>query len=232
MIPELIHFIWFPPSLLEPAPPGDVLRHVSEWQRLHPNFVIKIWGYDDLQSLRVLEDTNIGKHLPCCRFEAMKSDIARLAIVYEHGGFYSDLKNSPMKSFLDELLPADKALLTEHAPTTPDWKDQIQNSFLAGPPKHEFFRDCLIKIEHKLARRLGHHVGATTGGGILRSVIAARQRSAIEDYRIIPQEQAWRFSSKGTQTGSGWMLRTSASYNGPGLERHWSVRERVEGIYL
>jgi mannosyltransferase OCH1-like enzyme len=229
MIPKLIHFVWLPPSPGESELPKDMQRHVLEWRRLNPDFEIKIWGYADLQPLSVLESTNIGKYLHLCRFEAMKSDIARLAIIYEQGGFYSDLKNLPLQSFLDELSLANEALVVEHSPTIARWEGKIMNSFLAGPPKHEFFRECLIRIEYKLARRLGTDVASTTGAGPLGAVIAARQQSAFVDYRIIPSQQAW-----GAQGGepSGWMKRTSASYNGPQMKSHWSVRQKTEGIFL
>jgi mannosyltransferase OCH1-like enzyme len=150
MIPELIHFIWFPPSPNESEPPEDVRGNILEWQRLHSGFQIKIWGYDDLESLHVLKDIGIWNHLSSCRFEAMKSDIVRLAIAYEHGSFYNDLKNRPMLPFLGELVPLEEIVLVEVPPYIPNFKDLISNSFFAGPPKHEFFLKCLKRIQHKI----------------------------------------------------------------------------------
>jgi len=232
MISKHIHFIWIPTGR-SPVIPADVAGNVAAWERLHPDYELTVWDAAGVASvcreIDVAHNIGLGALLPLCRFEAMVSDIGRLAILFVKGGFYSDLKNLPQIPFLDGLAAQGAAIIPEHAPTVKDYQGRVMNSFLAGPARHPLFLDCLRVIEDRMVRRSAQDVYSVTGAGPLRYVMDDHQRRALDDFVLVPSEQAW-----GAQGGtpSGWMKRTSASYNGPGMEQHWSHRQAGESIFL
>ncbi|BBP46143.1 hypothetical protein THMIRHAS_15160 [Thiosulfatimonas sediminis] len=104
-IPKKIHFVWFSPSGHDGLDdlPLDIRNNIGQWAEMFPDFEIKVWSKRLIEqvfsdSLRVIDAIETS------RFEAMKSDIARVAIINREGGVYSDLKNVPKMAFLNELI--------------------------------------------------------------------------------------------------------------------------------
>src|SRR5262245_33732166 len=101
-IPRLVHLFWTPPRGQDIAIPGEVEHHISEWRRLHPAYWVRVWSLDEVEELSTqIRKFPVWESVNACRFEAMQSDIVRLAILYQFGGVYSDLKNLPLRPFLD-----------------------------------------------------------------------------------------------------------------------------------
>jgi mannosyltransferase OCH1-like enzyme len=229
MIPKFLHLFWTAPPGVDASLPGDVEKHVQAWRGLHPDFEVQLWDSETVRStLATFPNFALDALFDVCRFEAMKSDIVRLALVYRFGGVYSDLKNKPLRPFLDDLTDRDHAIITEHPPSIPDNRGMACNAFLAGPPRHPFFLLFLGLVAENISKRMPESVAAVSGNGCLKRVrYRLNEQGRNDELEIIPSETAW--SNPGKQ--DGWMVRTSISYN-RGMTAHWSVRQKTEGLYL
>lgn len=95
MIPKIIHYCWF--GLNEK--PKDVLRMIASWRKHCPDYEIKEWN-----------ETNFDIHINRYTEEAYEqkkwafvSDVARMWVLYHHGGIYMDTDVEVVRS-LDGLL--------------------------------------------------------------------------------------------------------------------------------
>jgi len=230
-IPAMLHFYWNAPSGDNSPPPSDVQKNVSAWIDLHPSFQYKVWTLQELHSLlKHFHGLKVLEAIEACRFEAMKSDIVRLVVVYEYGGFYSDLKNFPLKAFLDQLINENVAVITEHPPTIPleDFTGHYSNAFLAGPPKHPLFLEILTAVCEKIARREQGGVTDITGLGVLKKVIQRQNyKPQGGSFKCLSSQDAWGLRG----VDGGLMKRTPASYNGFEMRSHWSTLQKCGGIY-
>ena len=82
MIPKTIHFCWFGHS----SKPELMKKCIRSWKKICPDYEIIEWNEDsfDVQGHRYLRFCYENKKW------AFLSDMARLLIVYEHGGIYFD----------------------------------------------------------------------------------------------------------------------------------------------
>jgi mannosyltransferase OCH1-like enzyme len=224
-----VHLFWTPPQGHCPAPPENIARHISEWQRLHPAYLVHVWSLDEIRALAdQIKDIPVWESVHACRFEAMQSDIARLAILHELGGFYSDLKNLPLQPFLDHLVDCKSAVVPEHQPTIEHYQRRPSNSFLAAPPRHDFIRMYLDLACTNVANRLAGSVIDVTGNSVLQLAMEQFRSFWRRDLYFVPSVVVW-----GPKGGSGgWMRRTSASYNKQDLTAHWSIRQKHEPMYV
>ena len=89
-IPKVIHYCWFGKNPL----PESVEKCIESWKKYCPEYKIICWNEDNFD-------------VSCCdyvreAYEAQKwafvSDVARLMIIYEHGGIYLDTDVELIKS--------------------------------------------------------------------------------------------------------------------------------------
>lgn len=82
MIPKIIHYIWFGNNPM----PDSVQRCIASWKKYCPDYEIKLWNesnYDISKSDFMLQAYEAKKY-------AFVSDMARLDIIAQYGGFYLD----------------------------------------------------------------------------------------------------------------------------------------------
>lgn len=95
MIPKLIHLLWI--NRDGKPIPANCAAFVSKWKALHPEFAIKVWGLEDVQSLnddmfeKIWADTDTDEAAVC--------NLIRMVIVHKFGGVYADIDTEPLKSF-------------------------------------------------------------------------------------------------------------------------------------
>ena len=95
MIPRTIHYCWFGPEPL----PKRVKKCIRSWEKLCPDYQIVRWNEQnfDIHYNQFTKDAyEAGKW-------AFVSDVARLYIIYHHGGIYLDTDVEllkPLDSFL------------------------------------------------------------------------------------------------------------------------------------
>ena len=91
MIPKVIHYIWFGGKPL----PAEFGKYLEEWRRRLPGYEIKRWdenNFDIDEYTYAREAYDMGQY-------AFVGDVARLHILYNHGGIYLDTDIEVLKSF-------------------------------------------------------------------------------------------------------------------------------------
>lgn len=82
MIPKIIHYCWFGEKPLDPK----VIRNINSWKKYCPNYKIVQWNESNFDVKKYQFAYEAYKK----RQWAFVSDVARLDIVYNNGGFYLD----------------------------------------------------------------------------------------------------------------------------------------------
>lgn len=83
MIPKIIHYCWFGKN----SKPEIVERCIASWKKYCPDWEIKEWNEDnfDVTSIPYMKEAYEAKKW------AFVSDVARLLILYQSGGYTSTL---------------------------------------------------------------------------------------------------------------------------------------------
>jgi len=223
-IPRQIHQLWIVPKNADPTLPANVVDYISEWRRLHPDFNHVLWTIDDvLGALPRDASSSLREALEVCRFEAMKSDLTRLFLLYHKGGFWIDLKVKPLQRWLHRYIRED-LLLIEHfvSEFIPNPKNVLMNCLFGCAPRNQFIGQCLELALSNIRNRVSSTVWAISGPKVLmdaRQAFQLQQRRDIKAH-ILSSQDVW---DRLIQNGLG-------SYNKP--DQHWSVREQKETMYL
>lgn len=221
MIPYRLHQLWI--SSDGSAIPPDIAANVAQWPELHPGLDHRVWSVEELEpDLGNLFGLPVLEAVRLCRFPAMQSDLLRLALVFLHGGFWSDLKNRPLERFLDALTK-DELVLVEHPPMPdrPEPTDYLCNALIGAESRHPFIFDLLEEgVLGVLERREGGVVGITGLAMMMRMLRRKQKNGVAPTYKKIDFRTCWGRN----------MRRTRASYQS--AETHWSVRQKKESLYV
>ena len=91
MIPRTLHHIWFGPK--------DVPEDWREaWRAMHPDWEHRLWRESDMAGLPILNRKALDWFLERGVWHGA-ADIARVAVLLEHGGLYVDIDSKPLRSF-------------------------------------------------------------------------------------------------------------------------------------
>ena len=218
-IRKIIHQLWIPPEGVEVGIPADIERNIKRWDELKSSADHRIWSLDDFASIAEIEGLPIWGAINACRFPTMQANIARLALVYIHGGFWSDLKNLPQRRFLDEISDCEM-VLCEHQPSPQRPPGYLTNSFFGASVKHPFIFDCLKEAVSGVMRREEGNLSYITGLVMMNRLKRNKELSEVmPSYRLLTRDDAWFH----------FMRRTSGSYNFG--DAHWSKR-KGEPLYI
>ena len=223
-IPKLIHQYWSGENGNVCKIPPDQVVNTNSWDTTHPDFLHKIWHLQEIESLLSnFHGLNVLDCVRACRFVAMQSDIIRMALVYEYGGIWSDIKNLVLQPFLHNFLELDYPFITEHPSTAirPHPNDYLCNALFGAPPQSDMIFDILTAVCFNINSRIRGGVYGVTGGSVILKVIArAQQNNTPYQFLTLRYNETWGIRVK----------RTSATYNNGG--RHWSERQKTESLYL
>ena len=223
-IPPLVHQIWVNPGTGgSEGLPWRVRRHARRWARLHPDFQHQMWDLDSAAACGDDLMPGFSAALRSLRFPASQADLARLAILLRHGGFWADLKVVPLRPFLADLVDHD-LVLTEHHPTAerPVADGFLNNSFIGASPDNPLVARCLERALHNVDRRWPPSVFEMTGPRVLMNVRdeMLSEPGGLGDVEVLEQSHTWGVLI------DNW----SSSYNRGG--RHWAERQQLESIFL
>ena len=220
-IPKIIHQFWTS-SRIEYIP-LDIRINIKSWEDTHPDFICITWSISSLsQLLESFHGLNLLDSINNCRFPAMQSDIIRLAVVYEYGGFWSDLKNYALKPFINELVTHDNLILSEHWPlkTSSKQNPHLLNSFLGAPQHNEYIWEWIQNAHENIKQKKDFGVVRLTGAGVIMKIINQHQKRGKPcNYHLLKQQELWNVLIK----------RKGGSYNDN--NQHWSIRQKLESIY-
>ena len=93
-ISKTIHYVWIGGK--ENIPEQD-LKYIEGWRKLNPDFSIRLW---DEKAIDLKKYPLVKKAIAEKRY-ALASDIIRMYVVYENGGFYLDTDVELRKSLQD-----------------------------------------------------------------------------------------------------------------------------------
>ena len=233
MIPKILHFYWESQDKDNISLPLDSLNIISEWKKKHPDYLIKIWSYNE-----IMEDMNLSfidglkESFLSCNLPAMRSDIARLFVLYKYGGIYNDLKNYPNQSFLDQFNDA-KFIISEHPPTIDriSFNEHFSNCFIGSIRQNKLILTVLNKIINNIQNRVQRSVVDVTGLEVIKLLLKSIDLTN-KDMIILDSETAWgKRKIANISEEQGYMQRVSANYNGKNNNLHWSKLQKISGLY-
>lgn len=118
--------------------PEKVKKCVASWQKLKPEFEIRLWNEDNFN----LSETKFTEEAASYKRWAFVSDYVRLKALYEYGGIYLDADVEVIRRFDDGLLDTQKAIISL------DGSGYVAVVMLA-PPHHPLF-GRLVQLYHEL----------------------------------------------------------------------------------
>jgi hypothetical protein len=223
-IEKTIHQLWIPPSGYGSAIPDNLAAHMARWQQYHPEFKHAIWSVDTaLASL----DPDVARRLEIavrrCRFENMRADLIRYAVLAQHGGFWSDLKIAPKKRWLDQFL-SEPLLLSEHFASefiADPHRDNVLAAGLIGCESgNTFMKACLDRALQNVEDGKTSTCWEVVGPKLIMDVRDEMQGKGLGiDCVVLPHQEVWQNL---VEQGAG-------EYSGG--ERHWVIREQNESMY-
>ncbi len=214
MIPKKIHYFWFGGN----EKPKSVVKCINSWKKYCPDYEIIEWN-----------ETNFDVHcMPFVEqaYEAKKyafvSDVARLIVVYEHGGIYMDTDVEVIKP-LDDLLK-NKAYMSfendEYVNSGQGFASQAGVHFFK---EHidEYIYDVFIKEDGsfnilgcaRVATRLVEKKGIELNG----------KEQIIDDVHIYPAEYFNPYDSI-----TGRLKKTSNTYSIHWYDQSWGNDSRLK----
>lgn len=161
MIPKVLHRIW-----LGDAPiPEQFQRFGDEWERLHPDWELRIWTDADVnvEGLTNREDYLIAERPPAGHPKgeglAKRSDLLRLELLVHHGGFYVDMDIEPLQSF-DVFLRHGFVAGYEDG-------HHLCNAVMGSEPGHPFAKRLLTNIPDSISANFLKPLPQQTGPSFL-----------------------------------------------------------------
>ena len=134
MIPKKIHYIWLGNNPL----PEIIKKCIASWEEKLPEYEVKCWDESNLN----ITDPIYLKTLAAKKW-AFASDIARLHVLYNHGGIYLDTDMEVIRS-LDPLLNTEMFIGLED-------DKHIAAGIIGCSAKNEFIKDSLEAVTSSLA---------------------------------------------------------------------------------
>lgn len=131
-IPRVMHFVWVGTS---PLPQRDQ-SYLEAFRRLHPHWQVRLWRDADVAKLPIT-----GKLCGNLRPAAVAADVARVEIIYQEGGWYSDTDVRWLKA-IDYLASLPIVLSTEADRRA----TSLANGIFAAPAKNPLLEVLLKRV--------------------------------------------------------------------------------------
>ena len=150
MIPKVFHYIWVGPPM-----PEHLQSCIQTWKDLHPDWDFKKWDDGNLDWLKHKKWFDAAPQLVGPNeVGQLRSDIARLEILWRYGGVYIDCDLEALKS-IDELCDVDGFAGFEDENST--W---VNNAIIGVGQHHPFIgllleslNDILLECKQAKIRR-------------------------------------------------------------------------------
>lgn len=179
MIPRTFHRIWVGSEM-----PEEFRVYGARWAELHPDWTLVDW---DEHSLPELENQDLFNHagdIAPDNVGQLRSDIARLELLYRFGGVYLDCDFEPCKP-IDRLL--DRVTLFAAWESDGIW---INNAIVGAEPQHPFIAHLIEGLPASVAANQGKRPNVMSGPQYL-----TRMKRALEpQMTIFPQKLFYPYS--------------------------------------
>ena len=148
-IPKIIHKIILLNDKNITTYPPDLQRAINSFKELNPDYELRVYNYNDcLRYIYQHFGPRMVEYFEKLKPYAYKSDLMRMLLLYNEGGFYSDMKEVCLKSF-DEVFPKDMTWFSAY--DRPVY--HMLNAFIAAPPHHPWIRNTIQLIIHNIDNR-------------------------------------------------------------------------------
>ena len=153
----ILHQVWVGPPM-----PAHLVAYAEGWQALHPDWEYRLWREDDLRWLRHRDLFDRAAELSPRNVGQFASNIARLEILYEHGGIYLDCDMEPNGRRLDPLLTD---AWTAWHPEAEGYDDRtyLTNALMGAVPGHPVFASLVDGLRDSVEANAGLRSIYTTG---------------------------------------------------------------------
>lgn len=140
-IPKKLHFVWLGRPM-----PEHMQRNVTAWKEMNPDWTTYLWTEKNIAILRHTELYRRAKELvPPDAVYQFQSDIIRLELLFDFGGFYADTDTYPLR-------PLDEALAGREVFAAAEDRNWVGNTYLGAVPGHAVFRDLLSGLAGNVRR--------------------------------------------------------------------------------
>ncbi len=140
MIPKTIHLCWFSG---EPYP-VEVLRCLDSWQKVMPDYTVRLWDYEEAQSL----GSRFVNEALACKKWAFAADAVRFYAVWKEGGIYMDSDILLYKRF-DDILPAHGCATFNEYVDPNENRLRLQAACFIGEKGNAFCRQMWQLYQHR-----------------------------------------------------------------------------------
>lgn len=151
-----IFFFWDGPNITAP-----LKKNIEYTQAIHPDYNVQLVKGSDVLPILERRYPELASIYNDIRIPAVKSDIARLVLVEEHGGWYIDCDMSLRISLKHyDLLEKDLYLFWR----VDNNKITVPNALIGGKKNHPFFERAITIISNLLFNKIHNYsVFKTTG---------------------------------------------------------------------
>lgn len=135
MIPKIIHIIWIGDQTKLPE------KCVNSWVKKNPDYEIRLWGNDELQSLNWHNKNHISTLLSLGFFNGV-ADLMRYEILHSCGGVYVDADSMCIHGLEDWLLSTDVFVSWENEHIVPGL---LGNGVIGALPNSPFIKQVILE---------------------------------------------------------------------------------------
>lgn len=229
MIPKTIHLCWFSG---EPYP-VEILWCFETWQRILPDYEVRLWTYEDAQALN---SRFVNEALSCKKW-AFATDAVRFYAVWKEGGIYMDSDIFLYRRF-DEVLTKHGCVTFNENVEPKHLELRLQAACFMGEKGNDFCRQMWEFYQHRAFLLPNGEMDQTICPYLMAQVAQGYGLRKTEELQQLGELTVW----------PTWMLSPTKSYPkhkqaigmhcifGSWRERTWSRRMEIAlkhaGIYL
>jgi tetratricopeptide (TPR) repeat protein len=156
-IPKKILQFWDKPN-----PPDDIAAAMETWRSRCPDYAHHLFDNDHASAyLKAHFDAPVLKAFEGARKPAARSDLFRIAFLYQEGGVHADADDRCLSDMSDWFRNETALFITQET------SGALLNAFVAATPRHPFIRFLLDKMVERMIARPGDSIWYTSGPGAL-----------------------------------------------------------------
>jgi len=232
MIPRNLIFFWDDLNNL----PIAIVNAIEVSKKNNSNYHIIM--ADDAYMYEFIQNNHSKMFLELYKLNqiaASRSDIARLMLLYEFGGFYVDASMQLQKN-LDTINNHDKDLVLIKKDDGGQYKNCPNsahhiNGLIGAKPKSKFIKSCIEQLlVNLILGKFNNTVIQATGPGVIRSVIAKQDNLSVKEYNISYLRGNLFLSKKVKGINSSWVCQQSKGIIKPNLYKKGRSFNKVWNI--
>ncbi len=210
MIPKLFHRIWVGSPM-----PAAFLAFGESWRRVHPDWQLIEWGEDNLPPL-VNRDLYKRAGELCPGFEGqLRSDVARIEILHQHGGVYLDCDFEAARP-IDALLEGVRCFAA--------WEIQdrvVNNAVMGCEPGNPFIKRLIDNLPASVLGSPGKRPSKVSGPHF----VTAQYRKHPSELTVFPEKWFYPYGCKELHRARERFPQAYAIH-------HWANQRRLRGKSL